>query len=179
MHESEGFDHGIDQPCSSSVQSCSLHPETGAALHVKRVIATADLMCILSSAGDVLNVITCDASCCMLVLQSFQEVFNVVWKLDCIEFPLICHGGRRSRGVLVVVCNQGVYWIHRVASKIVFQPLVPDTGALLHEQFVCAVRQEFNVHYEFYLRNVTGGMRTPWKLFYVGVTECTRRRQVA
>ena len=82
----------------------------------------------------------------------------------CTEFPLICHGGRRSRGVLVGVCDQSAIWINRVASKIVFQPLVPDTGAPLHEKFVFAVRQEFNVHFEFYLRNVTGGMRTLWKL---------------
>ena len=31
--------------------------------------------------------------------------------------------------------DQGMqFWINRVASFIVFQPLVPDTGALLHEE---------------------------------------------
>ena len=78
----------------------------------------------------------------------------------CVEFQLICHGGRRSRGVLVDVCDQSAVWINRVASKIVFQPLEPDTGAPLHQERVIAVRQESNVHFEVYLRNVTGGMRT-------------------
>ena len=32
-----------------------------------------------------------------------------------------------------------------------------DTGAPLHEERVIAVRQELNVHFEFNLRNVTGG----------------------
>ena len=101
-----------------------LHPETGASLHVKRVIAAADLMCVLSSASEMslLNVVTCDTSCCMLV----------------------------------------------------------STGAPLHEKLVFAVRQEFNVHFEFYLRNVTGGMRTPWKLLVLvsqSVQEAVRLRK--
>ena len=41
------------------------------------------------------------------------------------------------------------------------------------------MRQESNVHFEFYLRNVTGGMRTPWKLLCVSVAECTGGGQVA
>ena len=70
------------------------------------------------------------------------------------------------------------FWINRVACKIVFQPLVPDIGAPLHEEHVIAVRQESIVDFEFYLRNVTGGMRTPWKLLCVSVTECTGGGQV-
>ena len=38
------------------------------------------------------------------------------------------------------------FWINRVASNIVFQLWVPDTGAPLHEERVIAVRQELNVH---------------------------------
>ena len=68
-----------------------LHPETGAPMHVERVIAAAALMCILSSASEMslLNVVTCETSCCMLVSQSFQEVFNVVWKLENTVPPVI------------------------------------------------------------------------------------------
>jgi hypothetical protein len=55
-------------------------------------------------------------------------------------------------------------WINRVASEIVFQPLHPDTGAPLHEERVIAVREEPNLHLEFYQRDVTDGMRSPWKL---------------
>ena len=43
------------------------------------------------------------------------------------------------------------FWINRVASYFVFQPLDPDTGAPLHEEREIAVRQELNVHFEFYL----------------------------
>ena len=53
------------------------------------------------------------------------------------------------------------FWSNRVGSKIVFQPWVPDTGAPLHEVRLIAVRKESNALFEFYLRNVTGGLRTP------------------
>ena len=48
-------------------------------------------MCILSSASEMslLNAITCDTSCCMLVSQSFQEVFNVAWKFENAVPPVI------------------------------------------------------------------------------------------
>ena len=51
-----------------------LHPEIGASLYVKRVIAAADLLCIFSSASEMslLNVITCNTSC-WLVSQSFRR----------------------------------------------------------------------------------------------------------
>ena len=52
-------------------------------------------------------------------------------------------------------------WTNRVASEIVFQSLHPDTGAPLHEERVTAVREEPNVHLEFYLQGVTDGMRSP------------------
>ena len=53
--------------------------------------------------------------------------------------------------------------INRFASKIVFQPLDPDTDSQLHEERVFSVRKKPNSHIEFYQRDVTGGMRTPWK----------------
>ena len=95
IREGEGVDLSPDRVRFNRVASENvfqpLHPETGASLHVKRVIAAADLMCILSSASvmSLLNVITCDASCCMLVSQSFQEVFNVAWKLENAVPPVI------------------------------------------------------------------------------------------
>ena len=55
-------------------------------------------------------------------------------------------------------------WMNRVASEIVFRPLHPDTGAPSHDERVVAVREEPNLHLEFYQRDVTDGMRTPWKL---------------
>ena len=95
MREGEGVDHGIVRVRFNRVASenvfQALHPETGASLNVKRVIAAADLMCMLSSASEMSlsNVITCDTSCCMLVSQSFQEVFNVAWKLENTVLPVI------------------------------------------------------------------------------------------
>ena len=44
------------------------------------------------------------------------------------------------------------------------QPLDPDTDAQLHEERVISVRKKPNLHLEFYQRDVTGGMQTPWKL---------------
>ena len=58
-----------------------LHPETGAPLHVKRVISASEM--------SLLNVITCDTSCCMLVSQSFQGVFEFAWKLENTVPPVI------------------------------------------------------------------------------------------
>ena len=52
-------------------------------------------------------------------------------------------------------------WISRVASEIVFQPTYSDTGAPLHEGRVLTVRRKPNLHPELFLRDVTGGMRTP------------------
>merc|ERR1712136_735327 len=60
--------------------------------------------------------------------------------------------------------REGANWINRVASEIVFQPLHPDTGAPVHEERVIAVREEPNLHLEFYQRDVTDGMRSPWNL---------------
>ena len=42
-------------------------------------------------------------------------------------------------------------------------PLHPDTDAPLHKKRVIAVREEPNLHLEFYLQDVTDGMRPPWK----------------
>ena len=95
MREGEGVDHGIVRVRFNRVASENvfqpLHPETGAPLHVKRVIAAADMMCILCSASEMLllNVITFDTSCCMLVSQSFQEVFNVAWNFENTVPPVI------------------------------------------------------------------------------------------
>ena len=62
-------------------------------------------------------------------------------------------------------------WINRVASEIVFQSLHPNTGAPLHEERVTGVREEANLHLEFYLQGVTDGMRSPWKLLVGGLEE--------
>ena len=76
--------------------------------------------------------------------------------------------------------DQGMqFWIYRVANFFLFQPLVPYTGAQLHEERVICNVTGIIVHFEFYLRNVTGGMRTPWKLLCVSVTESTGGGQVA
>ena len=67
------------------------------------------------------------------------------------------------------------FWINRVASFIVFQPMDPDTGAPLHEEREIAVRQELNVLFEFYLWNVTGGPldgATPFGVNLNGDTSC-------
>ena len=42
--------------------------------------------------------------------------------------------------------------------------LHPNTGAALHDERVIAVREEPNLHLEFYQRDVTAGIRSPWKL---------------
>ena len=42
--------------------------------------------------------------------------------------------------------------------------LHPDIGAPLHKERVIAVREEPNLHLEFYLQGVIDGMRSPWKL---------------
>ena len=41
-------------------------------------------------------------------------------------------------------------WFDRVASEIVFQPLHPGTGASLHSERVIAVREEADLHLEFF-----------------------------
>ena len=46
---------------------------------------------------------------------------------------------------------------------IAFQPSHPDTGALLFEECVVAMREEPNLHRKFYQRDVTDGIRSPWK----------------
>ena len=91
----------------------------------------------------------------MLVSQCFQEVFDVAWKLENRVPPVIAlsfhssatedvdHEALRLASVIKVQ-----FGINRVASKIVFQPLVPDTGARLHEERAIAVRQESNEHFE-------------------------------
>ena len=124
-------------------------------MHVERVIAAADLMCTLGCASEMslLSVVTCETSCCMLVSQSFQEVFNVAWKLENTVLPVIMlsftHLPRRTSTTWL--CGKVQFWINRVASKIGFHPLDPDTGAPLHEERVIAVRQESNVHFVFNL----------------------------
>ena len=55
-------------------------------------------------------------------------------------------------------------WINRVASETVLQALHPDTGKQLHDERVTAVREEPDFHREVYLRDVTYGMPSPWKL---------------
>ena len=49
-----------------------------------------------------------------------------------------------------------------VVSQIVFQLVLPDTGAPTREEQVDVARAEPHLHLEFYLRDVTGGMRSPW-----------------
>ena len=51
-------------------------------------------------------------------------------------------------------------WINRVESEIVFQPLHPDITAPLHEERVTAMREEPSLHFLFYQRDVTDGMRS-------------------
>ena len=88
-----------------------LHPETGAPLHVTCVIAAADFLCILSSANEMslLNVVTCETSCCMLMSQSFQEEFNVAWKLENTVTPVIVLSFTEDvdHEALIGVCDQG------------------------------------------------------------------------
>ena len=92
----------------------------------------------------------------MLVSQCFQEVFAVAWKLENTVPPVIALSFHSSatedvdhEALWLASVIKVQFWINRVASKIVFQPLVPDTGATLHEERVIAVRQESNVHFEF------------------------------
>ena len=47
---------------------------------------------------------------------------------------------------------------------IAFLPSHPDNGAPLHEERMIAVREEPNLHYWLYQRDVTDEMRSPWKL---------------
>ena len=79
-------------------------------------------------------------------------------------------GGTLSSSVLTKAKNTLVkerLWTNRVASEIVFQSLHPP----LHEERVTAVREEPNLHIEFYLQGVTDGMRSPWKLLVGGLEE--------
>ena len=55
-------------------------------------------------------------------------------------------------------------WINHAACEIAFQPSHPDTGALSHSR-------RPNFHLELYLRDVTRGMRSLWKL----LLSCFRR----
>ena len=48
-------------------------------------------------------------------------------------------------------------WINPLASETFFQPLHPDTGALLHSRSPI-------LHLDFYLRDLTGGIRSSWNL---------------
>ena len=127
----------------------SLHPETGAPLRVKCVIAA---MCIFSSASEM-----------SLGVTEFSGGVQFAWKLEYTVLPVIALSFHSSaaedvdhEALWLASVIKVQFWINRVASKIVFQPLVPYTGAPLHEERVIAVRQESNVHFEFYLRNVTG-----------------------
>ena len=45
------------------------------------------------------------------------------------------------------------------------------TLAPLHEERVTAVREEPNLHLEFYLQGVTDGRQSPWKLLVGGLEE--------
>ena len=104
----------------------------------------------------------------MFVSQSVLEVLNVAWKLEN-TVPLVIVLSFHSSAT--EDADQGMqFWINRVASLLCFKPLVPDTGAPLHEERVIAVRQELNVHFEFYLRKVTGGMRTQLNTSFVMVS---------
>ena len=49
-------------------------------------------------------------------------------------------------------------------SDIVFQLLHPATGAPLHNERVIAVPEEFILHPEFHLRDVTDAMQSLWKV---------------
>ena len=45
-----------------------------------------------------------------------------------------------------------------MASKFVFPPLHPNTGVLLHDESAITVREEPDVHVEFYRRDVDIGV---------------------
>ena len=86
---------------------------------------------------------------------------NVAWKLENAVQPVVGLGFHPSttkdvdhEALWLAFVIKVQFWINRVASNIVFQPLDPDTGAPLHEERAIAVRQELNVLFEFYLRNV-------------------------
>ena len=53
-------------------------------------------------------------------------------------------------------------WANCVASEIVCQSLHPDTGAPSHEKRVTAVREESNLHLEFYLWNAVSLETSCW-----------------
>ena len=63
------------------------------------------------------------------------------------------------------------------ASKIVLQPLEPDTDAQLHKERVISVRKEavFVSRVLFYKNDVPSGMWTPWKLLVSVMTKNFRR----
>ena len=93
-----------------------------------------------------------------LPVVSVQEVFNVAWKLENTVPPVIVlsfHSSTTEDADHEALWLSSVikvqFWINRVASFLVFQSLVLDTGAPLHEEREIAVRQELNVHVEFYL----------------------------
>ena len=71
----------------------------------------------------------------IVVSKSFQVMVNIAQKLDSTVQPL--------------------GFQNRVACRIVFQPKHTETGAPLHGERVIAVREEPNLHPEFYQRDVT------------------------
>ena len=56
-------------------------------------------------------------------------------------------------------------WSNRVANRTVSQPLHPGIGASLHNEHVITVQEEFELHLDFYQRDVAAGMWLLWKVF--------------
>ena len=75
--------------------------------------------------------------------------------------------GERRSGSTIKAQNMIIkeqIWFNWMASEIVFQPLHPESGALLHNERAIAVPEEPILHLELYWRDVTGDMRLLWNV---------------
>ena len=109
-----------------------LHSETGASIHVVRVIAAVVLFCILSSACEMSQMEYGHTGNFLLFVGVTEFSGGVRCCVEtrehsaarhCAEFPSIYHEGRRPRGCGWRLLIKVQFWINRVASNIVFQPL--------------------------------------------------------
>ena len=60
--------------------------------------------------------------------------------------------------------HEGANLDHSCNQRVCVSPCHPDTSAPWHEERVIPVREVSHLHVEFYQRDVTGGMRSPWTL---------------